>query len=222
MVEKSDLNTLLTASEVSAVADTVLAEQEENAVARAINLNANTGESRTEWVGSLSNETINELTRMGCMVQNKKDAYSRDIADVYIINCKTSISDNIFKLYPYSEVISHAKIININQFEQYIWIALPKEICCHIALYELHEMVNDNEMIAVDFTDKLFRENGKPWLKVEYDVFNMEIGFHIYKFSFVDTITDNCFSLYFAYHIQSDNPDKSSYVYMQRDGGDSK
>lgn len=132
------------------------------------------------------------------------------------------ISDNILKLYPYKEVISHSKILNINQLEYYIWIELPRDLCNQLVLYAIYEMVGGSEMIAVDFTDKLFHEPGRPWLQVECSMFNMEIGFHLYKFSFVNNITDTCVSLYFAYHIQSDNPDKSSYVYMKRNGGNSK
>lgn len=88
MIEKSDLNTLLTASEVCAVADTALDEQEEKAVARAINLNANTGETCTEWVGSLSDRMIDILKKKKYKVQNKQDINSRDIPNVYIIRCR--------------------------------------------------------------------------------------------------------------------------------------
>lgn len=69
-------------------------------------------------------------------------------------------------------------------------------------------------LVNVDFTDKLTQVSGKPWLRMETDLLNTDPGFHMYKFSFVDIGIDDIVSLYLTYHIQTDTPNQSSYVYM--------
>ena len=49
------------------------------AVARAINGNANVGVTCTQWSGELTDVLIDKLKRLGYTIENKKDAYSKDI-----------------------------------------------------------------------------------------------------------------------------------------------
>lgn len=88
MIKPENLSTLLPAAEAAAVADTAIAEQEEGAVARAINTNANVGETRTEWNGPLSDAIKEKLKSNNYKVLPKKDAYNNDIPDMYIIKSR--------------------------------------------------------------------------------------------------------------------------------------
>lgn len=88
MIKPENLSTLLPAAEAAAVADTAIAEQEEGAVARAINTNANVGEKRTEWNGPLSDAIKEKLKDNKYEVLPKKDAYNNDIPDMYIIKSR--------------------------------------------------------------------------------------------------------------------------------------
>lgn len=88
MIKPEDLSTLLPASEAAAVADAAIAEQEEGAVARAINTAANTGETRIEWIGALSDEMKSKLDAKHYIVKPKKDSYGKDILNMYIIQSR--------------------------------------------------------------------------------------------------------------------------------------
>lgn len=88
MIKPEDLSILLPASEAESVADSAIAEQEEAAVARAINYNANTGEKCTPWNGPLSDGIKSKLKTKGYKVENQKDAYANDIPDMYIIKSR--------------------------------------------------------------------------------------------------------------------------------------
>lgn len=88
MIKPENLSTLLPASEAAAVADTAIAEHEEGAVARAINSNANVGETCTEWNGYLSDAIKQKLKDNDYKVLPKKDAYNNDIPNMYIIKSR--------------------------------------------------------------------------------------------------------------------------------------
>lgn len=88
MIEMGNLDTLISAAEVAQVADTAVEIHLEMAVARAINGNANTGEFETIWNGYLSDALIEKLKSLGYKVSNQKDAYDRDIPNIYIIRCR--------------------------------------------------------------------------------------------------------------------------------------
>ena len=88
MIASKDLSTLLPASEVAAVADSAISSLLEGSVARAINSNANVGEKQTEYTGELTGELKSKLIELGYSVSNKKDAYSKEIPNVYIITSR--------------------------------------------------------------------------------------------------------------------------------------
>lgn len=85
MIAKENLSTLLPASEVIQHAKSAVFEHELGAVARAINTNANTGETATVWNGPLSDEVKEKLEANNYIVKPHKDAYSRDIPNMYTI-----------------------------------------------------------------------------------------------------------------------------------------
>lgn len=122
--------------------------------------------------------------------------------------------DNRFKLHPYSEASAHSVVLNVNQLEYYTWIELPHDIGKFLNLYSVQEFNTPKGPVSVEFAEKITRDCLRPWLKVETSFFNTECGFHMYKFQFVDTRTSDMLSLYFAYNLQNDNPDKTDYIYM--------
>ena len=125
------------------------------------------------------------------------------------------MSNNHFKLYPYSEATSNSLVLNKNEVDYYIWLELPHGISNCWNLYEVVKCGNSS--VSVDFTEKVYRECCRPWIRIESSILDLSSGLHMYKFSFVDSVTTDTTSMYFAYHIQDDNPDRSSYIYMKRD-----
>lgn len=122
--------------------------------------------------------------------------------------------DNRFKLHPYNEASAHSVVLNVNQLEYYTWIELPHHIGKFLNLYSVQEFNTPKGPVSVEFAEKVTRDCLRPWLKVETSLFNTECGFHMYKFQFVDTRTSDVISLYFAYNLQNDNPNKTDYIYM--------
>lgn len=88
MIKPENLSTLLPASEAAAVADAAIDEQEEGAVARAINYNANTGETCTEWTSGLSDKMKAKLESKKYKVIPKTDAYGVEIPNMYYIKSR--------------------------------------------------------------------------------------------------------------------------------------
>lgn len=124
---------------------------------------------------------------------------------------------NHFKLYLYEDALIHSVIINNSQLDYYIWLELPHNMSKYLSLYEITEIKSGTELEALEFDDKIMRECNRPWIRAEWSLFNMEVGYHIYKLLFYDNKIDEIVSLYFAYRIQTDNPNKSSYIYMKRE-----
>lgn len=123
--------------------------------------------------------------------------------------------DNRFKLHPYGEAAVNSVVLNVNQLEYFTWIELPHNIAKFLSLYNIQEFNTPKGPADVEYIDKVTRDCLRPWLKIETSMFNTECGFHMYKFQFVDTRTSDTISLYFAYNLQNDNPDKTSYIYMK-------
>lgn len=124
---------------------------------------------------------------------------------------------NHFKLYLYEDALTHSMIINDNQLDYYIWLELPHSLSKCLSLYEITEIKSGTDSKVLNFDNKIMQEFKRPWIRAECSLFNMEVGYHIYKLLFYDNKIDETISLYFAYRIQTDNPDRSSYIYMKRE-----
>lgn len=86
MIPNSDITKLHSAADIFRVADTAVAELEEQAVAAAINNNANMGKCSTSWNKPLSDGIIAKLLSEGYQVIHKKGPDGVELKDMYIIN----------------------------------------------------------------------------------------------------------------------------------------
>ena len=123
---------------------------------------------------------------------------------------------NRFDLYPYYDALSNTTVINKNGIEFYIWLKLPDDACNQLSLFEVIDFNYASGPKNIDFSTKLFRENHRPWIRLESSMLNLDVGYHIFRFRFVDIDLDDYISFYFSYAVQDDNPDKP-YMYMTRD-----
>lgn len=124
--------------------------------------------------------------------------------------------NNTYCLYLYEDAIKNVKIVNINQLDYYTYIRIPEYMNINQQLYSITEVNTSTLSEPVDLYAYIQRDYLRPWLKIQTDMFNLMVGFHMYKFAFVDTETNDTTCLYFIYHIQNDNPEKP-YIYMNRD-----
>lgn len=74
LIATANISTLQTVATVQAAAAGALAEQEEAAVARAINLAANTGETKVHWNHTLLKSTLTALDEAGYVVASDENA----------------------------------------------------------------------------------------------------------------------------------------------------
>ena len=127
------------------------------------------------------------------------------------------INELYLKLYSYHESLLHAKIINKSQINYYIDVEIPHDISKKYRLYDIvrvAELNKDGGYESINFTGKVIKECGHPWLKIEFSLLSDDIGYHMYKFSFIDVVTKSIINLYLTYQIQSDTPERS-YIYMK-------
>lgn len=117
-----------------------------------------------------------------------------------------------FNLYTFNLVYANVPLINTNSIDYYFWFKLPT----HLSNSKLIQIdcISNNTFNIPFGCNKVVKEN-KLWLKVKYDLFDLNIGQHTYKFSFMNYNTRDVESYYFSYRIQSDNPNKP-YIYVHR------
>ena len=141
-----------------------------------------------------------------------------DTCDQLIICIVLNGSDAfMFQLYPYDEALSHVKIVNTVCPEQTILLHIPEDISQELSLYNVYEVDKDNKLKELPYTESdIYRDEMHPWLEISKDFLNTSIGYHMYKFSFTRAFFNDIITLYFIYHIQSSDTDKS-YVYMNRE-----
>lgn len=114
----------------------------------------------------------------------------------------------------YDEVSRNTQVINKEQFPYWLWIQLPKCVLRDYVLYQVDEFFPHTG--ECDWLDKVDRESGRPWLRIQQNMLNLTVGKHVYKLSFINRYTDDIVDYYFSYILQDSNPDKP-YIYMNRD-----
>ena len=115
----------------------------------------------------------------------------------------------------YEELSKHSMIFNLAELDYFLYVKIDPPLSRAWYLYRIEEKLKDGTLKEMMFPATV-RKESPTWLKFKTDFINKEIGMHTYKVTFVDTATDVLLSLWFAYIIQNDNPDKP-YVYMKRE-----
>ena len=115
----------------------------------------------------------------------------------------------------YKQVHTHCEIINLHNLEYYTYLHLP-ETARGCRLFEIYSFLPYKEENCDELLSSVWKEPGKPWIRIDSDQLDKSVGMHVYKLSFVNLSTKDVFSLYFAYIIQNDDPEKP-YIYMDRD-----
>lgn len=111
------------------------------------------------------------------------------------------------------EAIS-SPIININEFPSTVPILVPDKFGTLYRLYDVHEMSPVWKSVT-DFQNKFKSKEPRPWIDVKSSDLNLSTGYHKYRLSFIDIVTNDTIYLYFAYQVQNDEPDMP-YMYMER------
>lgn len=113
---------------------------------------------------------------------------------------------------PYGRLNENTPVFNLNQIEHDIFIYLEPEICRPLQLFQM-DNIDSTESKEISLSGFVERE-GTCWLRIKSEILDLNGGQHVYKLSFVDSITNDVVPLFFSYIIQDDNPEKP-YVYMK-------
>lgn len=118
------------------------------------------------------------------------------------------------KACPFKDVYMNSKMFNCSQLNYTLFVELPKDMACTLEPIELRETaVKDSEDIITSCNWIC----GRYWLDVKFDAMNKNPGYHLYRITFIDRISNLTSYLYFAYTVQADLPEKP-YVYMDQNG----
>lgn len=130
-------------------------------------------------------------------------------------------SNTYLEAVPYEVLNANTKILNPSHMDFMLHIHVPDQFMREHALLQIDELCysepdsvkgrKDSRLID---TELVQHELGRPWFDIAFDSLRQEVGLHIYRMSFVNTVTEDTVALYFGYKIQDDNPDKP-YNYMR-------
>lgn len=117
----------------------------------------------------------------------------------------------------YHELPINTTVLGKEQLEYYTWIHLPHDLSRDFALVQIDNI--DDSLPKEVKRAFINRKPGKPWIRIRTGALNQSIGLHRYKITLVNKTSDDVVSLYFAYIMQDNNPDKP-YIYMRKEGKD--
>lgn len=117
----------------------------------------------------------------------------------------------------YNELSKHTKVYNINCIDQFVWIYLSPDICSHLDIFRIEEIVPSTQ---ADVDGGCVSREGTCWIKLCSSGLSMLPGQHVYKITMLHRHTADLVPLYFSYILQDDNPEKP-YVYMNKDATES-
>lgn len=112
-------------------------------------------------------------------------------------------------------IASNTPVINLSTLEYFLWIRIPHNIAREYELYQASQSLPKKADID-NFKLFIEQECRKPWLKITSKILDVSVGFHQYELKFINRYTNDIVTLYFAYIIQNDMPEKS-YMYMDNE-----
>ena len=121
-----------------------------------------------------------------------------------------------FEVKPYEMALSSSPVLNHSEVGDTIYIGMPKSSSQYLLLIDLYKIVEWGDEEHIDYTSKICRDGFRPWLIAEKSLLDTGAGYHLYRFVFMNSRTNSVEYLYLSYTIQTDNPDRSSYIYMKR------
>jgi len=109
------------------------------------------------------------------------------------------------------EVGHDSGLFNVDETTDILHIKLPSYIIRDYSLSSIKANTNQTDVEDIAQYAKFIPY--RKWIDIESSYLDLTIGYHMYQISFVSKLTGDIVYLYFAYRIQSNNPDKP-YYYM--------
>lgn len=119
----------------------------------------------------------------------------------------------------HDNMAKYRKVFNLTEVEYYLYVKLEPPLVNIWYLYKVEEKTKDGSLIAMPISSGEVVRQSPTWLRFQTNFMNTSVGLHVYKLTFVHTVTNIVATLWFSYTIQNDNPDKP-YIYMKREDVD--
>ena len=116
----------------------------------------------------------------------------------------------------HDDMFRYRKVFNLTEIDYYLYVKLEPPLASIWYLYKVEEKMKDGSLVELQISSGEVVRQSPTWLKFQTNFIDTSVGLHVYKFTFVHTITNVVATLWFSYTIQNDNPDKP-YIYMKRD-----
>ena len=109
------------------------------------------------------------------------------------------------------EVGHDSGLFNVDEISDVLHIKLPAYIIRDYSIYSLKQNTNQENVTDIAPYAKFIPY--RRWIDIASSHLALTVGYHMYKLGFVNKQTNDVVYLYFAYRIQSNNPDRP-YYYM--------
>ena len=109
----------------------------------------------------------------------------------------------------YNAIGAKSIVINPAEIGHCVWVHLEPNIC-RMKYISAEEIGSD-----VVLHDGAVERDNNTWLKIFSDELNLEVGYHLYRFKFLDCSMKLHVYQYIAYTIQTPDAPKP-YLYMKR------
>ena len=116
----------------------------------------------------------------------------------------------------HDDMFRYRKVFNLTEIDYYLYVKLEPPLASIWYLYKVEEKMKDGSLVELPISSGEVVRQSPTWLKFQTNFIDTSVGLHVYKLTFVHTITNVVATLWFSYTIQNDNPDKP-YIYMKRD-----
>ena len=117
----------------------------------------------------------------------------------------------VFDLATYDDAIATAQYIAKPDLGETMFCRIPDKyagVLTFISVSEMGKANIDDEKITID--------EHNPWIDIASTEINQNPGYHMYQFTFFNTVIQQKVYLYMAYFMQLSDPEKP-YIYMKRD-----
>lgn len=112
----------------------------------------------------------------------------------------------------YSELPMHSKVFSYDALEYFLYVKIPNAISAACEFIQLDE-VSPNPKQIDNLYSYVVREENKPWIRIVFKFLDISVGYHLYRFQFVNRYTNDVISLYISYTIQNTHVERP-YIYM--------
>ena len=111
----------------------------------------------------------------------------------------------------HKDMASASKVFNEEEIEYFLFIRIPDDLAEVYELYQVDEIRDKAEFVC--HKDIWEHDPGRVWYRFKAKMLNMRTGYHVYRLSMVNTVTNDTCQLYISYVVQSNKPEKP-YMYM--------